>query len=144
MAQRDLRRGSKPTYDFLTKSPLTVGRFMLGSQGKINISGTSGKLGFSYFPNLNVNRQCEFRFPHRAREKITIRIDNQPAIALTRNPVFHGRSKHIHSSYHFITECVGRELIEVDHVPGSEQNAEILIKALGRIKFKEMRDFIGM
>ncbi|KAF3603682.1 hypothetical protein F2Q69_00035482 [Brassica cretica] len=28
------------------------------------ISGTSGKLGFSYFPNLNGNRQCEFRFPH--------------------------------------------------------------------------------
>ncbi|KAF2614929.1 hypothetical protein F2Q70_00013359 [Brassica cretica] len=28
------------------------------------ISGTSGKLGFSYFPYLNGNRQCEFRFPH--------------------------------------------------------------------------------
>ncbi|KAF3539073.1 hypothetical protein F2Q69_00023180 [Brassica cretica] len=27
------------------------------------ISGTSGKLGFSYFPNLNENRQCKFRFP---------------------------------------------------------------------------------
>ncbi|KAF3505583.1 hypothetical protein F2Q69_00005985 [Brassica cretica] len=27
------------------------------------ISGTSGKLGFSYFPYLNGNRQCEFRFP---------------------------------------------------------------------------------
>ncbi|KAF2576190.1 hypothetical protein F2Q70_00002663 [Brassica cretica] len=31
------------------------------------ISGTSGKLGFSYFPNLNGNRQCEFRFPHASR-----------------------------------------------------------------------------
>ncbi|KAF3526877.1 hypothetical protein F2Q69_00047679 [Brassica cretica] len=30
------------------------------------ISRTSGKLGFSYFPNLNRNRQCEFRFPHEA------------------------------------------------------------------------------
>ncbi|KAF2573454.1 hypothetical protein F2Q70_00003709 [Brassica cretica] len=28
------------------------------------ISGTSGKLGFSYFPNLNGNRQCKFWFPH--------------------------------------------------------------------------------
>uniref|UniRef100_M4FHT1 Uncharacterized protein n=1 Tax=Brassica campestris TaxID=3711 RepID=M4FHT1_BRACM len=26
-------------------------------------SGTFGKLGFSYFPNLNGNRQCEFWFP---------------------------------------------------------------------------------
>ncbi|KAF3539145.1 hypothetical protein F2Q69_00020668 [Brassica cretica] len=34
------------------------------------ISGTSGKLGFSYFPNLNRNRQCEFRFPQfGAREE---------------------------------------------------------------------------
>ncbi|CAN6982880.1 unnamed protein product [Brassica oleracea var. botrytis] len=31
----------------------------------INISGTSGNLGFSYFPYLNGNRQCEFWFPHR-------------------------------------------------------------------------------
>ena len=80
----------------------------------------------------------------QSREKITIRIDNQSEIALTRNPVFHGRSKHIHSRYHFIRECVERELIEVEHVPGNEQKADILTKALGRIKFKEMRDFIGM
>ena len=80
----------------------------------------------------------------QSREKITIRIDNQSEIALTRNPVFHGRSKHIHSRYHFIRECVERELIEVEHVPGNEQKADILIKTLGRIKFKKMRDFIGM
>ncbi|KAF3592831.1 hypothetical protein DY000_02022556 [Brassica cretica] len=30
---------------------------------KTVISGTSGKLGFSYFPYLNGNRQCEFWFP---------------------------------------------------------------------------------
>ena len=35
-------------------------------------------------------------------QKVLIMIDNQSAISLTRNPVFHGRSKHIHSRYHFI------------------------------------------
>ena len=79
-----------------------------------------------------------------SREKVTIRIDNQSGIALTKNTVFHGRSKHIHSRYHFIRECVERELIEVEHVPGTEQKADILTKALGRIKFKEMRDFLGV
>ncbi|KAF3582323.1 hypothetical protein DY000_02030677 [Brassica cretica] len=35
----------------------------VATSAKAGISGTSGKLGFSYFPNLNRNRQCEFRFP---------------------------------------------------------------------------------
>lgn len=77
-------------------------------------------------------------------EKVSIFLDNKSAIALTKNPVFHGRSKHIHRRYHFIRECVENEQIEVKHVPGEEQKADILTKALGRIKFKEMRDFIGV
>ena len=31
-------------------------------------------------------------------KRVTIQIDNKSAIALTKNPVFHGRSKHIHRS----------------------------------------------
>ncbi|KAF2572271.1 hypothetical protein F2Q70_00002876 [Brassica cretica] len=39
------------------------------------ISGTSGKLGFSYFPNLNGNRQCEFRFPQISSDsKLAVNI----------------------------------------------------------------------
>lgn len=79
--------------------------------------------------------------PH---EKTVIRIDNRSAIALTKNPVFHGRSKHIHTRYHFIRECVEKGLLEVEHVPGTEQKADILTKALGRIKYKEMRELIGV
>ncbi|KAG7559183.1 Integrase catalytic core [Arabidopsis thaliana x Arabidopsis arenosa] len=77
-------------------------------------------------------------------EKVTVFIDNQSAIALTKNPVFHGRSKYIHRRYHFIRECVELGQIEVMHVPGEEQKADILTKALGRIKFSEMREFIGV
>ena len=77
-------------------------------------------------------------------EKLVIYIDNKSAIALTKNPVFHGRSKHIHRRYHFIRECVDNGLIEVQHVPGNEQRADILTKALGRIRFKEMRSLIGV
>ena len=34
--------------------------------------------------------------------------------------------------------------MSVEHVAGVKQNADILTKALGRIKFKEMRDLIGV
>ena len=80
----------------------------------------------------------------QAVEKAVIRIDNQSAISLTKNPVFQGRSKHIHSRYHFIRECVEQGKIIVEHVSRDQQKADILTKALGRIKFKEMKDLIGM
>lgn len=77
-------------------------------------------------------------------EKVTLRIDNKSAIALTKNPVFHGRSKHILKKYHFIRECVENDQIEVEYVPGTLQKADILTKPLARIKFKEMRNLIGV
>lgn len=36
------------------------------------------------------------------------------------------------------------DLIEVIHVPGTEHRADILTKALGRIRYKEMRSLIGV
>ena len=75
---------------------------------------------------------------------MVIKVDNKSAIALTKNPVFHGRSKHIHRRFHFIRECVEKEQVEVEHVPGNEQKADILTKSLGRTKFKEMRELIGV
>ena len=58
--------------------------------------------------------------------------------------MFHCRSKHVHRRFHFIRECVEGEKIEVEYVPGSDQRADILTKALSRIRFKEMRNLIGM
>ncbi|GJV80979.1 ribonuclease H-like domain, reverse transcriptase, RNA-dependent DNA polymerase [Tanacetum coccineum] len=52
------------------------------------------------------------RLTHSDEEKITILVDNKLAIALIKNPVFHGRSKHIDTKYHFIKECVGRDDIQ--------------------------------
>uniref|UniRef100_A0A0D3A9S9 Uncharacterized protein n=1 Tax=Brassica oleracea var. oleracea TaxID=109376 RepID=A0A0D3A9S9_BRAOL len=43
--------------------------------GSPQISETSGKLGFSCFPNLNGNRQCEFRFPQFGARRTKRRID---------------------------------------------------------------------
>ena len=77
-------------------------------------------------------------------EKFFIRIDNYWVIALTKNLIFHGQSKHIQRQYYFIRECVKNRQIEVIHVLGNEQKADILTKTLGRIKFKEIMDLIGV
>ncbi|XP_062191318.1 secreted RxLR effector protein 161-like [Phragmites australis] len=43
-------------------------------------------------------------------------VDNKSAIALMKNPVFYGRSKHIDTKFHFIHECVEECQIEVDFI----------------------------
>ena len=71
-------------------------------------------------------------------------VDNQSALNLMKNPVFHGRSKHIDIRYHFIRECVENGNITVAHVSGKEQKADILTKPLARVKHDEMRNLIGV
>ncbi|KAD4586312.1 hypothetical protein E3N88_23913 [Mikania micrantha] len=80
----------------------------------------------------------------KSLEAITIRVDNKSAILLIKNPVFHVRSKHIHTKYHFIREFVENALVKVEYVSGIEQKADLLTKALPRMKFLEMRDFFGV
>ncbi|KAJ0537630.1 putative RNA-directed DNA polymerase [Helianthus annuus] len=77
-------------------------------------------------------------------QMVTLLVDNEAAISLMKNPVFHGRSKHIDTRYHFIRECVERSQICVKHVSGSLQKADILTKSLGKLKLCEMRRLIGV
>jgi hypothetical protein len=37
---------------------------------------------------------------------LKLKVDNQSAIALSKNPIFHDRSKHIDMWYHYLRECV--------------------------------------
>ena len=81
------------------------------------------------------------------REKpktVTLFVDNNSAIALMKNPVFHGRSKHIDLKYHFIRECVERGQIVVKRVGTEEQKADILTKAMPAVKLSVMSHLIGI
>ena len=77
-------------------------------------------------------------------ENVTIYVDNKSAIALMKNPVFHGRSKHINTKYDFMRECVEKEDIVVEHISGELQRADILTNSLPRIRFVIMRQLIGV
>jgi hypothetical protein len=46
---------------------------------------------------------------------LTLNIDNKPAISLAKNPISHGRSKHIDTKFHFIREQVINGMIEVQY-----------------------------
>ncbi len=80
----------------------------------------------------------------REVQKVSLKIDNQAAISLCKNPVHHERSKHIDTRFHHIRECIEEGLIEVQHVNTKDQLADIFTKSLGRQKFIEMRRKVGV
>ncbi|GJX75603.1 putative ribonuclease H-like domain-containing protein, partial [Tanacetum coccineum] len=84
------------------------------------------------------------KLTHSQEEKVTIQVDNKSAIALMKNLIFHGRSKHIDTKYHFIRECVEKEDIQIEFINGEYHKADILTKSLLKIKFLTMRQLIRL
>ena len=58
-------------------------------------------------------------------------VDNQPTIALAKNPVLHVRNKHINIKFHFLRDCIDGGQIVIEFVETSRQLADILTKSLG-------------
>ena len=73
-----------------------------------------------------------------------LKVDNQPAIALAKNPVLHDRSKHIDVKFHFLSDCVEEGQIVIKFVETGRQLADIFTKSVGRLRFLELRSKIGM
>ncbi|UYV70814.1 hypothetical protein LAZ67_8000723, partial [Cordylochernes scorpioides] len=71
-------------------------------------------------------------------------IDNQAAIKLVENPVFHKRTKHIDVRYHFIRSKHEEGELKVHHVCSSEQLADIMTKPLPRNKFHYLRGLLNI
>jgi hypothetical protein len=64
----------------------------------------------------------------------TLLMDNQSAIAITKNPAFHEHTKHIEVCYHFLKKMVKDGKIKLDYVPTTEQTADAMTKGLSREK----------
>jgi hypothetical protein len=53
---------------------------------------------------------------NQPEETVKLFIDNQSAIQLIRNLVFHERTKHIDTRFHFIRECVEDGKVAIEHM----------------------------
>eukprot|EP00253_Pinus_taeda_P011669 PITA_11669 len=70
--------------------------------------------------------------------------DNSLVIALSKNSVFHKRTKHIDTRFHYIRELVSNGEITLQHCRTQEQVADILTKPLDQKSFEFLRKCWGM
>eukprot|EP00253_Pinus_taeda_P020956 PITA_20956 len=70
--------------------------------------------------------------------------DNSLAILLSKNSVFHMRTKHIDTKFHYMRELVNNGEIVLKHCRTQEHVADILTKPLGQKSFEFLRKCLGM
>ena len=70
--------------------------------------------------------------------------DNTGTVTLSDNPVFHSRSKHIDIHWHFVRDLVHSKTIRTLHIPGVQNGADFLMKALNRVEHKRCVKLLGM
>jgi hypothetical protein len=75
---------------------------------------------------------------------IPIHCDNTSAISVSKNPVFHSKTKHIPIKYHFLREQVTNQIVQVHYIPTTEQIADIFTKPLAKTPFEYLRQKLGV
>ena len=73
-----------------------------------------------------------------------LHIDNQSALSVAKNPEHHGRMKHLDLCYYWLRDVVEAGQIDVCYLPTKSMPADIMTKALGRIKVQEMCELLGI
>ncbi|WKA02079.1 hypothetical protein VitviT2T_020312 [Vitis vinifera] len=74
----------------------------------------------------------------------TIFCDNSSTIKLSKNPVLHGRSKHIDVKYYFLRDLSNDGVIDLVYCRSENQVADIFTKPLKLAVFLELRKLLGV
>ncbi|KAG8474453.1 hypothetical protein CXB51_033539 [Gossypium anomalum] len=72
-------------------------------------------------------------------EATKTKVDNQSVVAIAKNPVFHGKTKHFKVKYHFVREAELSKEINFIHCCSKVQLTDILTKPLAALRFEYLK-----
>ena len=73
-----------------------------------------------------------------------VHCDSQSALDLSKNSMYHSRTKHIDIRYHWIREIIDKQLLKLVKIHTKENPADMLTKAVTKEKLELCRDIAGM
>ena len=71
-------------------------------------------------------------------------MDNQAAISIANDPVFHGKTKHFKIKFYFLREVQKEGEVQLIYCKTENQSADILTKALPKARFEFLRQKLGI
>ena len=78
------------------------------------------------------------------QDKYVVHCDSQRAIDLSKNAMFHSRSKHIEVRYHWIRLVVEKRLMQLRNIHTKKNPIDMLTKVVTKEKFKLCAGTAGM
>ena len=77
-------------------------------------------------------------------KSVPLICDNSSAICLAKNPVQHGKVKHINVRFHFLRDNVEKGDVELKYIDTNNQLADILTKPLDASRHAFLRGALGV
>jgi hypothetical protein len=89
-------------------------------------------------------RNILLEFGYGVQEPSTLKMDNQSAITVSKNPEHHGRMKHLDLRLYWLRDKVEHGMLCPDFIPTGDMIADCLTKSVPAPKVRFCREQMGV